>query len=148
MENLNFSKIIEIKKRIDLNIIKIQSKLDDFKKIFTKLNTEINLESSILGIDSFNFQIKIIEVQLENLNKLYLLIKNRLYKDYYKVYKNIRKNIKISQSNILKENNYPLYKDLELDKEYEFEKVVEIREEMQEYIKNLDNNINIRKKSY
>jgi len=147
MENLNFSKIIEIKKRIDANILKLHLTMDDLKNIFTKLNTSLNNETAYLGIDSFNFQIKLIEIKLSHSEKIYLLVTNRLYKDYYKLYKNIRKYLKNTYSYTVKEKNYPIYKDLEIDKKYEFDNIVKIREEMDEFIKYLITNICIKKKN-
>ena len=147
MENLNFSKIIELKKRIDANLLKLHLTMNDLKKIFTKLNTSINNDTSYLGIDSFNFQIKLIEIKITNSEKIYLLITNRLYKDYYKLYKNIRKYLESTYQFPLKENNYPVYKELETDKKYDFDNIVKIKEEMDEFIKYLTTNISLRKKN-
>ena len=122
------------------------STLDDLKKIFLKLNSELNQESSYLGIDSLNFQIKLIEIKIENSKKIYILIKNRLYKEYYKINKNMRKYLETSSNYQIKEANYPIYKDLEPDKEYDFDLVIKLREEMEEFIKYLTRNIEERKK--
>ena len=147
MENLNFTKIIELKKRTDANIIKLHLTVTDLKKTFTRLNTAINTETTYLGIDSFNFQIKLIELKIENSEKIYLLITNRMYKEYYKLYKNLRKYLEVTYSYVAKEQNYPTYKDLETDKKYEFDNIVAIREEMDGFIKFLTTNISLRKKN-
>jgi len=146
MDNKNFNKIINIKKEIDTNLLTLHSTLEDLKKIYTKLNENLNIESSYLGIDSLNFQIKIIDIKINNEKQLYILIKNRVYRDYYKFYKNIRKYMETNLDYSLKENSYPVYKELETNKEYEFENVIKIREEIEEYIKYLNKKIEDYKK--
>ncbi len=147
MENLNFTKIIELKKRIDANILKLHLTVTDLKKTFTRLNTALNTETIYLGIDSFNFQIKLIEMKIENSEKIYLLITNRMYKEYYKLYKSLKKYLENTYSYAAKEHNYPVYKDLENEKKYEFDYIVQIREEMDGFIKYLSTNISLRKKN-
>jgi len=147
MYNLNFSKIIEVKKKIDENLLKLHLTIEELKKIFTKLNSSFNNDTSYLGIDSFNFQIKLIEFKIINNEKIYILITNRLYKDYYKLYKNIRKYLETTYQFSFKENNYPVYKDLETEKTYEFDNIIKIREEIDEFIEYLITNISLRKKN-
>ena len=146
MENLNFTKIIEIKKRIDANLIKVELTLDDLKKILIKLNTLLNVETSYLGLDSFNFQIKLIDIKIDNLRKIYLVIKNRMYKDYYRIYKKVKKYLEERYLYVVKDKKYPVYKELELDKIYDFNNVIKIREEIEEFIKFMDGDISLRKR--
>ena len=57
MENLNFTKIIEIKKRIDFEIGNISEMILNLRGILVKLNKSIRQDSTYMGIDNFNFQI-------------------------------------------------------------------------------------------
>jgi len=113
----------------------------DIRKIFNEIETKINLLKSIyldlinthqdnayiLGIDSFHFQNKMIESENDFIEKTFVDIDNRMYCEYYKLYKMIQEYIKTeindvhfiskSQSSTKK---FPVYKDLDNSKNYEF----------------------------
>ena len=76
-----------------------------------------------LSLDSFNFQTKLINIEHDNYNKIFKFFINRMYGDYYKLYiklidyvKNNVKNVKI-----VNDNQFPKYKDLEVNIEYNIE---------------------------
>jgi hypothetical protein len=93
----------------------------------------------IFGLDSFHFQSKLIDIEYDDMKRLFLAINNRMYCEYFKLYKIITeyilKNItdKKVKDNI-KINNYPVYKDLEPYKEYKFETIQDIHENILNFI--------------
>ena len=81
-----------------------------------------------LSLDSFNFQTKLINIEHDNYNKIFKFFINRMYGDYYKLYiklidyvKNNVKNVKI-----VNDNQYPKYKDLEVNVEYNIEIIYDV----------------------
>jgi hypothetical protein len=90
-------------------------------------------ELFVFGLDSLHFQSKLIDIEYDDMKRIFLAINNRMYCEYFKLYKIIVSYIsentfdkKIME--LIKVNNFPVYKDLEPFKEYDFEKVLEIHE--------------------
>ena len=93
---------------------------------------------NFFGLDSFHFQNKAIELEYSNMLHLYHFIDNRIYGDYYKLFIMIHDSLKTqlstSQLYKLKELQhleiYPLYKDLEPFKIYEFDLINQIHQDI------------------
>ena len=113
----------------------------DIRKIFNEIETKINLLKSIyvelinthqdnayiLGIDSFHFQNKMIESENDFISKTFVDIDNRMYCEYYKLYKMIQEYIKTEINDVhfisklqSSSKKFPVYKDLDNSKNYEF----------------------------
>jgi hypothetical protein len=76
-------------------------------------------------LDSFNFQGKLIDIEYDDMKRLFIAINNRMYCEYFKLNKIIIEYILKSVEDkkvidIVKVDNYPIYKDLEPFKDYEF----------------------------
>lgn len=93
LETLNseFSIVKENIHTIVLNSSSIKTKIEKLRNIYSEM---ISANSSkkifLFCLESFNFQIKSFSVDNENLNKSLLLISNRVYCDYYKLFKLIK----------------------------------------------------------
>jgi len=76
-----------------------------------------------LSLDSFNFQTKLINIEYDNYNKIFKFFINRMYGDYYKLYNKLIDYVKNNVKNvkIVNDNQYPKYKDLEVNVEYNIE---------------------------
>jgi len=100
---------------------------------YIKINTSSVL---IFGLDSFHFQSKLLDIEYEELNKFFLIINNRIYCEYFKLYKLIidylLKNIKepklLDMTKMIE--SFPVYKDLEPYKEYDIQVVSDIHEQI------------------
>ena len=113
----------------------------DIRKIFNDIETKINVLKSIyvdlinthqdnayiLGIDSFHFQNKMIESENDFISKTFVDIDNRMYCEYYKLYKMIQEYIKTEINDVhfisksqSSSKKFPVYKDLDNSKNYEF----------------------------
>jgi hypothetical protein len=85
-------------------------------------------------LDSFHFQGKLIDIEYEEMTRIYYGIMNKMYCEYYKLYKIIveyvNENIKDDKiQNLIQANNqYPVYKDLEPYKQYDFHFTKELHE--------------------
>jgi hypothetical protein len=145
--DLDFQKIISNKSKCDEYISQIQELIE---KINTKYNLLIsnikdnnNIEIPIyLGIDSLNFQNKLYLLKFENIKKFYNRVFNRIYGDYYKIHKLIKKYITTNTTISPIDITFTQYKDLETDKCYNFDEVIKIQNTINQYIQSLYDIIN------
>jgi hypothetical protein len=88
----------------------------------------------VFGLDSFKFQSKMIDLEYIDMQKYFSALNNRMYCEYYKLYKivseYIEQNIGLAQNKtfeMIKANTkFPIYKDLEPYKQYTFETIEEV----------------------
>ena len=93
LETLNseFSIVKENIHTIILNSSSIKTKIEKLRNIYSEMISANSYKKIFLFcLESFNFQIKSFSVDNENLNKSLLLISNRVYCDYYKLFKLIK----------------------------------------------------------
>jgi hypothetical protein len=109
----------------------IQYNLDLLSKIYIDVVKKYHSKDSLFGLDSFHFQNKMIEMEYESIHKIFICIDNRIYCEYYKLYKIIHdyivvhiKDNKLIEK--LSKKTYPIYKDLEPLKVYDFEVICDI----------------------
>jgi len=130
----NFIVIKDIRNKVT-NLFQILGdhliKLKQTYSEFVKMNKD-NL--FVFGLDSFQFQSKLIDIEFCDMKRLFLAINNRMYCEYYKLYKIIAEYIKDNINDrktldIVKlVNSFPVYKDLEPFKQYNFETIQEIHD--------------------
>ena len=150
----NFIVIRDIRNKVT-NLFQILGdhliKLKQTYSEFVKMNKD-NL--FVFGLDSFQFQSKLIDIEFGDMKRLFLVINNRMYCEYYKLYKiiaeYIKENINDRKSlDIVKlVNSFPVYKDLEPFKQYNFETIQEVHDNIilllygiNEFILNKDNEL-------
>jgi hypothetical protein len=164
---ISFEKIKEIRLKIKNKLQKIYKVKSEIKKNYTHYIK--NEKQNFFGLDSFHFQNKIIDFEYNSLIELYNHIDNRIYGDYYKLFIMIetylKDNLIEKQYMNIKElsnlNAYPIYKDLEKTKKYDFDVINNIHQDIisvissvmdvynennviiKEYIKQLNYGINI-----
>jgi len=105
-----------------------------------------NKKNNFFGLDSLHFQNKLIEIQYETITKQYQFVDNRMYCDYYKLFglitQFLKKNYNDNFDNLLKNKHYPVYKDLEQYKVYDFNIVNDIHRDIIVLIKHLYEKVN------
>ena len=132
----DFTQIVDLKneniKTFGILSDKIK-KLKDFYADFIK-NNKNNL--FMFGLDSFHFQGKLIDIEHDDMHRLFDAIINRMYCEYYKLCKiivdYIQKNIsdkKILELTLMN-MNFPVYRDLEPFKKYDFELIQNLHENL------------------
>jgi hypothetical protein len=140
----DFANVITVRNSIksifDTLLIRIEQ-LKAYYNEFIQSNTQTLF---IFGLDSFHFQNKLIDIEYDDMRRLFLAINNRMYCEYFKLYKivveYITKNVKDSKLiEMTKLNHFPVYKDLEPYREYKFETVQEIHENILTLIGSLIN---------
>lgn len=132
----DFDKMKSMRSNIKKLIEKIKSRTEELKTNYSKYAK--NESDDFFGLDSFQFQIKMLKLEFDDIYKMYVFLENRIYGDYFKllmVIKNyIFTNLKETQYRKIKElqgiSRYPVYKDLESFKKYDFHIIYEIHHDI------------------
>lgn len=138
MDNIHFDNIISLVNHIDKNIIDVENILNKLNKYYKDLIKENNSKIFLFGIDSLFFQNKLIETEFNNLNKLYTFILNRMYCEYYKLFKIVLSYLysKFSDFEEVHEfkNNYPKYDVLDIYKYYDFKIIHQLHNQINKMV--------------
>ena len=129
----DFNEIINIRNTVKNVFDILQVRIDRLRQIYSEFIKTNKTEMFVFGLDSFHFQSKLIDIEYYDMKRLFLAINNRMYCEYFKLHKiiveYISKNINDKKiSDLVKVNNYPIYKDIEPFKEYKFETILDIHE--------------------
>ena len=129
----NFGNISDIRSQVKNFFEILQIRINKLKLFYAEFIKNNKSELFVFGLDSLHFQSKLIDIEYDDMKRLFLAINNRMYCEYFKLYKIIVSYItentfdkKIME--LIKVNNFPIYRDLEPFKEYEFDIVLEIHE--------------------
>ena len=152
-ENNDFKKTFSIIKDLRENsnniLIDIRNKLNILETTYKEL-LQFNSDEYTTSLDSLYFQNKLFELQLINNNNIFVIINNRIYGNYYKLYKEIYKYI-LSQKYSLKDSEikeFPVYKDLDNNENYDFKLIIEIYNYIIQLLDILDNEVIHRKNKF
>jgi hypothetical protein len=123
------------------------SKLTEVYNDFIKRTSQIKTADTnifIFSLDSFYFQNNLLKREYKYLNEYYNILINRMYGEYYKLYKLIVEYVVKSQidnklSETLKNKKYPKYDDLNHEKHYDFALIVQLNEDIIGIISHLIN---------
>ncbi len=123
-------------------------KITSMKAKHTNINKNNNNNNKPIFafcLDSFLYQYKIFALELEHINKLWIIHNNRMYSDYYKLYNIIIKFVKddcVFNITDISLNKFPVYKELEQTREYDIDDITKIHDAILELIKNVCISIN------
>lgn len=145
-----FRDLKNFKCQIEIIIRSITEKTEELKDIYKKYIDNMNfLNDDKTSLDSFNHQLNLILSEKDNYQNILNLFLNRMYGEYYNLYKNIIKFIKPltdnEMINIECKKNYPIYKILETDILYEFDYTEHLNTEISNIIDKLFYYINSEK---
>jgi hypothetical protein len=135
-------------KQLRMDINGLFSDIEDKLKILNELYHELVQihpdKNYTIGLDSFHFQNKLIQLEYDNMQHVFNFIDNRIYCEYYKLhrmlYDFINKEIKeknIVDKLLITHKKYPIYKDLEPTKIYDFNITTEINHAIQNAMQEL-----------
>ncbi len=144
----NFKSIIIMKERV-LNIkTEIESELLNLKKIYTELSGKNKKKVFLFCLDSFFFQFKSFMMEMESIDKSRIMLNNRMYCEYFKLYgiisgyiKDNVKDLEIDENDI---KTFPPYKDLEPFLEYKMEDLRDLHDNILLLINKLHNKVTSR----
>jgi hypothetical protein len=127
-----FSIVKENTCKISSNYNSIKDKIGKLKHLYSEMiSTNSHKKIFLFCLESFNFQIKAFNVDTENIQNSLLLITNRIYCDYYKLFKLISSlfdEYKYKLPESIKER--PVYNDLNPFAEYKLEDVTNLHDDV------------------
>lgn len=135
-----FKNIKKIRAHIKDMFLKLTAKKDIVNGYYIQY-VEKNKKNKLFGLDSFHFQSKLIELEYKHLHDEYLFMDNRIYCDYYKLYGMVSSFCKQNFKSEYKFVNYPVYKDLEPYRVYDFETINNIHYNIIDLIQFIQNSI-------
>jgi len=123
----NFESILALKRKVLQTKTEIHDRLQQVKKMYTELMKQNTKKVMLFCLDAFFFQYKSFMLEIENIEKFRVLLNNRMYCDYYKLYTLIVQYFKDHSVEIenddLNAKTFPVYKELEPSQEYKLEDV-------------------------
>ena len=130
----DFVKFVDLKQDNVHTLTVLDNRIKKIKQIYSEFIQTNREQLFIFTLDSFYFQSKLIDIEYEDILRVFHSITNRMYCDYYKlfkimidyVFKNIpdKKLIELIHVN----DHFPVYKDLEPFKQYDFQYVQNLHE--------------------
>lgn len=146
----DFKDIIQLEKTVVEMNTAISDKLNEVKQTYQYLVKHNNKKIFLFCLDSFFFQYKNHNIEYENLSKSSILIVNRMYGDYYKLYNILllqlrEKNIPIKT--ISESKKFSVYKDLEPYHPYTMSEIIDIHNSIMEILFELQSYHNSLEKS-
>ena len=146
---VDFTHITTIRNNVKTVFDILQLRINKLKLFYSDFIKNNKNKLFVFGLDSFHFQSKLIDIEYDDMKRLFLAINNRMYCEYFKLYKIISEYIyenindkKIIE--IIKVSNFPVYKDLEPFKEYNFEITTEVHENILIIVNSIISNLNTR----
>jgi hypothetical protein len=139
---MGFSKIKEVRsdtvsllESLDMNVIKLKNIYSDF----VKTNKE---QMFLFGLDTFNFQTKYMEIEIKDCKRFQDLLLNRLYCDYYRLFKLMKENCeklfeKDKEYLPVSKREYPKYNFLNIYQPYSFSDISSLFDEVMGLLNNL-----------
>lgn len=118
---------------VDTRIKKLQDMYTEFINYTMTIKTT-DVKSFIFSLDSFYFQSRLLKKEYNYLTDYNLTIINRMYGEYYKLFKlmteYVDQNFDDKLNETLKKNNYPKYDDLDDSKQYSFDIIIQLNEDI------------------
>ena len=84
---VNFANLITIKKNITKTKTTIGEQINKLKSVYNDLIKANNKKIFLFCLDSFFFQYKTFLMEIDHIDKTRTMINNRMYCDYYKLFK-------------------------------------------------------------
>lgn len=143
----HFNDLKNYKIQIEIILKTIKDKIDILKNIYKEYHDKPNIyNQDKSSLDSLNNQLFLINTENENYKNILSLFLNKIYGEYYQLYKNLNKFIKpFIDNNIIDFKlsiEYPQYKLLDFSIVYEFNYIENINNDINNIINNLIIHIN------
>ena len=131
-----FMEIVEQRNEVILLLDNLKTKIVKMQEIYFDFIKTNHSNMFVFGLDALRFQGKLFDIEYDDMIRMLYAINNRMYCEYYKMYKiindymidNIKNDKTIDAINFT--CNFPIYKDLEPYKQYDFEVLKQIHEKI------------------
>lgn len=147
---LVFDNVKEMRSEIAILFDSLDGRIKKLKEMYgefvtyTKSIKTADVKSFIFSLDSFYFQTSLLQREYDYLKDYYGIIVNRMYGEYYKLLKLIIEFVEKSMidnklNEILKNKKYPKYDDLDDAKQYPFDLILQLNEDIIAVVNHLIN---------
>jgi hypothetical protein len=129
-----FGEIIDLKEGNITGLKTLDTRIQQIKALYSDFIQTNKDQLFVFSLDAFHFQSKLVDLEYEDMNRMFLSITNRMYCDYYKLFKIIvayvNENIPDKKlTELIKvHDNFPVYKDLEPFRQYDFQYIQSLHE--------------------
>ena len=82
-----FNGIINIRNNVKNVFDILQIRIDSLREIYSEFIKTNKNETFVFGLDTFHFQSKLIDIEYNDMRRLFLAINNRMYCQYFKLHK-------------------------------------------------------------
>ena len=138
---LVFDNVKEMRSEIAILFDSLNGRIKKLKEMYSEFVTytksikTADVKSFIFSLDSFYFQTSLLQKEYDYLKDYYGIIVNRMYGEYYKLLKLITEYVEKSMIDnklheILKNKKYPKYDDLDDARQYPFELILQLNEDI------------------
>ena len=83
----DFNNITIIRNNVKSVFDILQLRINKLKMFYSEFIKNNKNKLFVFGLDSFHFQSKLIDVEYDDMKRLFLAINNRMYCEYFKLYK-------------------------------------------------------------
>lgn len=136
-----FDNVKELRSEISILFDSLNGRIKKLKEMYSEFVTytksikTADVKSFIFSLDSFYFQTSLLQKEYDYLKEYYGIIVNRMYGEYYKLLKLITEYVEKSMIDnklheILKNKKYPKYDDLDDARQYPFELILQLNEDI------------------
>ena len=136
-----FNNVKEMRSEISILFDNLDGRIKKLKEMYrefvdyTKSIKTADVKSFIFSLDSFYFQTSLLQKEYNYLKDYNATIINRMYGEYYKLLKLITEYVEKSLidnklNEVLKNKKYPKYDDLDDAKQYPFELILQLNEDI------------------
>lgn len=146
----SFNGLVETKNDVIDVLSTLESRIYTLKNLYVKFIKSNSDSLFIFGLDSLHYQTKLIDIEYYDMRRIFLSISNRMYGEYYKLYKMIVEYIleNVKKPHIVKlikdEKTYTVYNDLEPFKEYHFDMMKKIHDDIIVLLKELNTYLTVK----
>ena len=129
----------------------LEKRIAKLKSIYNDFITDNEKQIFVFGLDSFRLQSRLMDIECHDMKRMFLSINNRIYCEYYKLYRMIVCYIMecVNEESIVDKitiDKFPVYRDLEPFKHYDFSIISEVHENILILLSCLVNKINIKER--
>lgn len=131
-----FDELKELRQSINSLFNNLSTKIGGLQNLYVGFVQKGMAKESSFGIDSLHFQRRYLEEEHNGMKRMFCMIGNQIYRDYYKMHKVVWSYVSQNvldtkvRANCTPRRAYTVYKDLEPFKEYDFEEVIELHHDL------------------
>lgn len=150
----DFDDLKETRQTIQMLFSSLSQKINGLQTMYVEFVNRGTDTDNNFGIDSLHFQRRYLLEEHNGMKKMFSMINNQMYRDFYKLFRVIEKYVKTNiidkkvRDSCSPKREYTIYKDLEPYKEYESEELLDLHHDITHIIGELFTYTSTREKQW